>query len=384
MNEIITYFLLAVILIGIIYQFVSMIVFISEIKKNNQQSIVKRLNKFPYVSILKPLKGIDDELKKNLISFCTLDYPSYELIFGVQNEEDPALNIVNELKTEFSNVLIKVVVNPHEIGLNPKINNLYNMYPEAEGEYIFVSDSNTRVEPDFLNKMMAEFDNDKVGVVTASFKGIGGKTFFAKMENLHLNTFINPSIFMAKKFPKIYIVVGKAFIISRKLLQALGGFEAFKNYQAEDYLLGVKLIELGYHINTTSFLVSNVNESVTLQQFISHYKRWGIIRRNMKLSFYLLEPFANQVLISFFMIFLLSSWYGFGIFFGIWLISFLLDKILSKTIDAGLTIRDFLLLPVKDILILLIWILTFLSNRINWRGHTFKIGKDTVLEPINK
>jgi ceramide glucosyltransferase len=382
MIEFITYFLLAVILIGIIYQFISMIVFTSEIKKNNQKTNENKLDKFPYVSILKPLKGIDDDLKKNLISFCALDYPSYELIFGIQDYEDPALNIVNELRNEFTNFTIKVVVNPYEVGLNPKINNLYNMYPEAEGEYIFVSDSNTRVEPDFLKNMMGEFNNDNVGVVTASFIGIGGISFFARMENLHLNTFINPGIFMAKSFPKIPIVVGKAFIVPRKLLDGLGGFKAFKNYQAEDYLLGVKLNEQGYQIDTTSFLISSVNESVNLQQFIARFKRWGLIRKEMKLFYYLLEPLANKVLISFLMIFLLNFWYGFGIFLGVWLISFLLNKIVSKAVDIDLTIHDFIAIPVKDILIILIWILTFFNNRINWRGHTLKIGKDTILEPV--
>ena len=58
-------------------------------------------NYTPPVTILKPLKGMDEELEENLRSFFHLDYPVYQLIFGVAEADDPAIGVVENLQREF-------------------------------------------------------------------------------------------------------------------------------------------------------------------------------------------------------------------------------------------------------------------------------------------
>src|SRR5271169_6185647 len=87
---------------------------------------------FPPVSILKPLKGLDDGLFHNIESFCNLDYPQYELIFALQNQNDPAYKVVKKIKEKYPAIDITIVVEHCDEGLNPKINNLIPAYKRAK------------------------------------------------------------------------------------------------------------------------------------------------------------------------------------------------------------------------------------------------------------
>ena len=48
----------------------------------------------PPVTVLKPLKGPGVELAANLESFCRQDYPVYQVVFGVDDARDPAVDVV--------------------------------------------------------------------------------------------------------------------------------------------------------------------------------------------------------------------------------------------------------------------------------------------------
>lgn len=55
----------------------------------------------PPISILKPLKGTDPGMYESFRSHCLLNYPQYEILFGVSEAKDPALELVERLKIEF-------------------------------------------------------------------------------------------------------------------------------------------------------------------------------------------------------------------------------------------------------------------------------------------
>ena len=64
----------------------------------------------PPVTILKPLKGLDEELEANLRSFFHLDYPVYQLIFGIAEANDPAIAVVQKLIEEYPDHDARLVV----------------------------------------------------------------------------------------------------------------------------------------------------------------------------------------------------------------------------------------------------------------------------------
>jgi ceramide glucosyltransferase len=53
---------------------------------------------WPPVTILKPLKGDEPLLEAALGSFCTQSYPDYQIVFWVQNRDDPAIVVVERLR----------------------------------------------------------------------------------------------------------------------------------------------------------------------------------------------------------------------------------------------------------------------------------------------
>src|SRR5438309_11929108 len=119
----------------------------------------------PPVSILKPLKGTDPEMYESLRSHCLQDYPEYEIIFGVKDTNDPATQIVARLKAEFPQRFVRLAVCPENLGANTKVSNLAQMLPGARYEFLIVNDSDIRVEPDYLRRVISPLSDPKVGMV---------------------------------------------------------------------------------------------------------------------------------------------------------------------------------------------------------------------------
>jgi ceramide glucosyltransferase len=142
----------------------------------------------PPVSILKPLKGIDPDIYESFRSHCLQDYPSYEIIFGVSDPQDPAIESVRQLQREFSERTIQLVVCREALGTNLKVSNLAQMLQAARHSHIIVNDSDIRVEPDYLRRVMNPFCDQQVGMVTCLYRGLPASTLGSRLEALGLST----------------------------------------------------------------------------------------------------------------------------------------------------------------------------------------------------
>ena len=191
----------------------------------------------PAVSILKPLKGVDDRLLDNLASFCRLDYPRHEIVFCVQGASDPALRVARKIKEMHPEREIVVVVGVAHAGLNPKVNNMMPGYAAARYPFLLVSDSNVAPAPGYLREAMAHFRDPSVGLVSHLVRGTGARTLGARLENQHLNTFILPSVSLLDRDTGTPCVVGKSMLMRREDLDAMGGLASVKDHLAEDFRL---------------------------------------------------------------------------------------------------------------------------------------------------
>ncbi len=337
---------------------------------------------FPPVSILKPLKGLDDGLFDNLESFCNLDYPQYELIFALQNQNDPAFKVVSKIKEKYPLIDITILVEHCNEGLNPKVNNLIPAYKKAKYGLILISDSNVRVEKDYLADISRHMDDPSVGLVSNMIRGLGGRSLGSVMENLHLNSFIAGSVCLLDKYLKMPCVVGKSMLMRKTELEAIGGFRSVKDFLAEDYIIGERLHNLGKRVVLSGHLISNVNEYWGIKRFINRHTRWGKLRWQIGGAMYFSELAGNAVFMSLMpMVIMPTSKASLLLAATASSLKIVHDFYLGHKLRADMNPFLYLLSPVKDLIIGLIWFVPILSNSVAWRGNRYIIGKDSMLSP---
>jgi ceramide glucosyltransferase len=153
---------------------------------------------FPPVSILKPLKGVDPDIWENFCSHCEQDYPQVQLIFGVSDASDPAVEIVRKLQAKYPQLAIELIVCARVLGTNIKVSNLAQMLPAARHELLLVNDSDIRVPSDYLRKVISPLEDDSIGLVTCLYRGVAAPTLGSRLEALGIATDFIPGVLSAR------------------------------------------------------------------------------------------------------------------------------------------------------------------------------------------
>lgn len=371
---------IAIILVGLGCTLLQLVVMIDKSKYRFMLSPTPE--RLPAVSILKPLKGMDDQLEENLRTFFTLAYPKYELIFGVNDADDPAVAVAERLRRSYPEVPSRLEVSHLNIGLNPKVNLLQHLYEFASHDPILISDSNTRLEPDYLQKFVSHFVDGNYGLLTSTIRGVQGKSLGAIFENLHLNSMVVGTVLALERLFGMPISIGKSMLLQKKTLESIGGFRAFRNYLAEDYFMRSAVRSLGLRVSTVPLSVSTVNEFWSLQKFVNRHSRWAKMRRHVNVLHYFLEIFLNPVLAACLYVLLRPEMLAFLLLPMVLLAKIVMDGNMIRLMRCDLKSYHLLFIPIKDLLISAIWIMPYLSRKVNWRGNRLRISKQTQLVPV--
>ncbi len=348
------------------------------------------VNGLPPISILKPLRGLDDNLFDNLASFCTQDYPEYEILFCLQDYNDQAYKVAKKVQAKYPDRNISVVVEKCHAGLNPKVNNLIPAYRMAGYPYILISDSNVMVDKNYLQEIARHMKDPSVGLVSNLIGGVGGRSIGAFFENLHLNSFVMGSVSFLDRFLGMPCVIGKSMLMRKDDLEALGGLVAFKDILAEDFIIGREMQRSGKKVVLSNYLISNVNEYWDFRRFLNRHTRWGKLRWKIGGPTYLSELLANPVVMALLPLLLKGlsrDTLCFAALIG--LIKVLGDSLLGRTIESSAPRTNlhkqspliYFLSPVKDMIIGILWFVPLLSSTVVWRGNRYVIGRDSWLSP---
>ena len=331
----------------------------------------------PPVTIFKPLKGLDEHLESNLRGFFQLDYPEYQILFGVADAQDPAIAVVQRLLAEFPAQDAELVIGNPPFGLNPKVENFAAMYPRRKHGLLLISDSNVRVRPEYLRETVFYLDDPNVGIVTNVFTGVGEQKFGAVLENLQLNGFIASNLCFAFVL-RITCVVGKSMLMSDRALEAIGGLSAVRNLLAEDQAMGVMVRKAGYRIRLSPHIIENVNESRDLTWFLNRHSRWLKIRYQMALATFLVEPLGNLTAIGLLWALGSGSEISLAGCAGLTVLGICRDAVGSRWLRGSWPRWNHLALsPLKDLFMLPIWFDAMVNRRISWRGHRLIVGRFT-------
>ena len=328
------------------------------------------------VSILKPLRGTDPEMYESFRSHCLQDYPEYDIIFGVSNANDPAIQLVQQLKAEFPQRPIRLMVCPERLGSNTKVSNLAQMVRQARYEYIIVNDGDIRVEPDYLRRVLAPLTDPKVGLVTCLYRGIANATLGSRLESLGISTDFAAGVLVAQTVENgIRFGLGSTLAFRRRDLQAIGGFEALVDYLADDYQIGSRIAALGLKVKLSDVVVDTFLPRYTLRGFFDHQLRWARTVRDSRfwgyvglgLTFAL--PWALLALI-----FSRGAVWVWALLACTAVMRFAVAIVFGKCVlKDHQAMRSLALIPVRDLVAMLVWIVSFAGHRIVWRGDHFSL-----------
>ncbi|HYO77174.1 MAG TPA: glycosyltransferase [Thermoanaerobaculia bacterium] len=332
-----------------------------------------------FVSILKPVCGLDDELEENLLSFVALRGIGYEVIVSAEDESDPALAVVERVMRAHPEAPFRVVIDAgsREGVVNRKVERLIAAARAARGEILFISDSNVRVEAEDFAKTLSAFDDRTVGCVSNLFTGSGARTTGAVLESLHLLGFVVPGAVLAAA-AGVPCVVGKSMAISRRALSAIGGFERFRRVLAEDQAIGIAVKRAGYEIVLSPVVVRNVVVQRSIGRAVDRQVRWNKIRYAFSRPLYAGELLLNPL------VFALLAWACAPTAFAafpllIVLARYLQFALLARATRSGMTWVQLAAVPLLDVAMFYAWLIPFVSNSVTWRGYEARIGRGTEL-----
>jgi ceramide glucosyltransferase len=336
----------------------------------------------PPISILKPIYGLDRDTYQNYASLCAQDYPDYEILFCVSDELDPAIPVIAKLASDFPQRRINLLIGSEPLGVSDKVNKLCRMAREAGHEILAVSDSDVRVEPDYLRAIAAPFRDPAVGAVTCLYRGLTDGSLAANLEAIGNSTDFTAGVLVAWLFAPVNFTLGATMATTKTRLAEIGGFESLVDHFSDDYELGNRIAARGHRVELSTFPVSIVYPEQTLADAFRHQLRWNVSIRFSRPAGHLGLIFTQALPLALLAAIVAPS--------AVWAITLLVSYLLLRGIsawvvgvygmrDAGVR-RHMELLPLRDAFAFIVWVASFFPQRIHWRGREFYV-RDKRLVP---
>jgi ceramide glucosyltransferase len=338
----------------------------------------------PPVSILKPLRGTDPHMYESFRSHCLLDYPEYELIFGISEPDDPVIPLVERLKLEFPQRSIQLVQCSQDLGPNTKVSNLMQMLPLAKYEYVLVNDSDIHVPSDYLRGIVQPFQNPQVGLVTCLYRGHAGTSLGSRLEAIGISTEFMPGVLTARKIERgMHFALGSTLAMRREALHAIGGFEPLLDYLADDFELGYRISQTRFQVALAGVIVDTSVPDYSLGQFFNHQLRWGRSTRDSRRYGYLGLAFTFGLpwgILA--VIFSRGASWAWGLLGAALLVRLLMATVVGYGVLHDRQVwRDLWLVPIRELVAAIIWLVSFVGHTITWRGRKFMLRNKRLYPP---
>ncbi|HEX3104118.1 MAG TPA: glycosyltransferase [Terriglobales bacterium] len=380
--------LLALAAFGLVSSFVFLLLAVLATVRFKRRSISGRQSalsfsaeQLPAVTIFKPVHGMEARLEQNLESFFQQDYPNYEIIIGARSEDDAAILLAKKICQRYTNVQSRIVASGPPQWPNAKVFTLDKMIPFSSNHFFVISDSDVRVERDFLRNVIPPLFDRKLGLVTCLYRGDPASDFWSFLEALGMSVEMPSGVVTADMLEGIRFALGPAVALRRDSLDAIGGIRATADYYSDDYVLGNKIWAAGYkvifshyfihHVLTPRSFVRTLGDQLRWMKSTRHSRPWGHIGSGLTFAM----PFGLLGLIA---AAALGRW-GLGLSF---LAAAFANRMMQSIVVGWWLMKDqralkfCWLYPLRDLQGFGVWVASFLSHTFYWRGEIYRFTKD--------
>jgi ceramide glucosyltransferase len=351
----------------------------------DRRSVLNFAGDLPPVTILKPVHGMEERLEENLESFFRQDYPDFEIIIGARDAEDPAIALTEKLRLRYPQVKSRIVISGAPTWSNAKVFTLDKMIPLSRNDFFVISDSDVRVERDFLrdvippliNQSSEESGGQKIGLVTCLYRGDPAADFWSLLEALGMSVEMPSGVVVADMLEGIRFALGPAVAVRRDALEAIGGIAATSDYYSDDYVLGNKIWaakykvifshHFVYHVLTPRPFFRTLGDQLRWMKSTRHSRPWGHLGTGLTFAM----PFGVIGFIA------AAALGNLRLAVALLAIAFLNRAIQSLAVGWGLlrdprALRLFWLYPLRDFQGFVVWVASYFSRDFYWRGETYR------------
>ena len=327
------------------------------------------------VSVIHPVKDVDYELEENLTSWMNQDFTGkVQHIFSFQDPADPAIPAVQSFMREYPDMDWTVTVNPLIKGFSGKGSNMSHAVRLAKYGILMFTDSDVRVQPDYVTRMTRPLADPKVGVTTSSQLVSGGRKFWTRFFSFTQNSEANFYWSFLATLGMRLGITGAAFALTKKVLEDIGGLEPYAVTLHEDMHMGNAIIDKGYKVVVGPYVVCHLDE-VPKEKCLNYAKRIAGALRNNVLSDL---PLYLLMLIGYWAVLFIGLIAGIPLVTGLGVLMVLLrmmQGIFMKWVTGNrFHPVDIIMGPFFDLFGLTYILYSFNNHKVVWRDIQYDLG----------
>lgn len=383
------YFLLALAVLGTLTSAVFLLLTVAGVFRFRSESGRVRASKignleFPPVSVLKPVHGMEARLRENLESFFRQDYPSYEILFAADEEDDAALNVVREISARYPQIPCRILVTGKPPWPNPPAYCFYRMAEVASHQILVTSDSDVEVAANYLREVVTPMLEPSVGMVTCVYRGKNAAGFWSGLTAIGMSVEMTAGVLVANLLEGMKFGLGPTIAVKKEAVRKIGGYEVLGDYFANDFMIGNLIDKAGYRVVLSQHVIDHIVSQRNFQKMWENQLRWAKSTRYSRPKGHLGTGLIFAI--PYGLIGLAA-----GLLLGMPVVgwSLLAVAVLNRVLEAWIVgwgvVRDrvalvqFWLYPLRDLLGLIVWAASYTGAKTAWRDSRYELRGDKIV-----
>jgi ceramide glucosyltransferase len=383
------YFLLGLALFGTLTSTIFLLLVMASVFRFQSQSRSSRSSKtgdaqLPPVSVLKPIHGMEAQLRQNIESFFRQDYPCYEILFAADEADDPALELAREISANYPQIPCRIMVTGKPPWPNPPAYCFYRMAEVAAHGILVTSDSDVEVAPNYLREVVAPMLSPEVGMVTCVYRGKNAAGFWAGLTAIGMSVEMTAGVLVANLLEGMKFGLGPTIAVKREALNKIGGYRVTGDYFANDFVIGNMIDKAGYRVVLSEHVIDHVVSQKNFQKMWENQLRWGKSTRYSRPK----GHFGSGLIFAMpYGLFGLAAGLALGMPGLGWglLGAAVLNRVLESWIVGWGVVRDrvallqFWLYLLRDLLGFIVWAASYTSAKTAWRDSRYELRGDKIV-----